>query len=317
MLTRLKSHPQPANPKPTRAVPTAIPAPRAGGPATRNPSLETRKNLELINVSRSFGTHEVLREISLEVRRGETLVLIGESGCGKSVTTKLLAGLLEPTSGHVEWDGRPVQSRNAIETHRDRLKLGYLFQGAALFDSMSVFDNIAFGLRENTTLKESQLRDIVFERLREVGLTEAASRQRPSDLSGGMKKRVGLARALAMSPDIMFYDEPTTGLDPIMSSVINDLIVQTQQRRNVTSVVVTHDMTTVRQVADRVIMLYPLAKLSPDEPQIVFSGSGDEVFASQDPRVAQFVHGTIELANLTPGISPQTPSIGTKGISQS
>ncbi len=317
MLTRLKSLQPSANPKPTRAVPAANPAPRAGGPATRNSSLEGRTNLELINVSRSFGTHEVLREISLEVRRGETLVLIGESGCGKSVTTKLLAGLLEPTSGHVEWDGRPVHSRNATEKHRDRLKLGYLFQGAALFDSMSVFDNIAFGLRENTTLKESQLRDIVFERLREVGLTEAASRQRPSDLSGGMKKRVGLARALAMSPDIMFYDEPTTGLDPIMSSVINDLIVQTQQRRNVTSVVVTHDMTTVRQVADRVIMLYPLAKLSPDEPQIVFSGSGDDVFASQDPRVAQFVHGTIELANLTPRISPQTPSIGTKGISQS
>ena len=246
---------------------------------------------ELSQVSHSFGSQKVLRDISLEVRRGETLVLIGESGCGKSVTTKLLAGLLEPTAGNVLWEGRPVRNRSRAELRHDRLRLGYLFQGAALFDSLNVFENIAFGLRENSTMREPQIREIVIDRLREVGLPEAVGAKRPSDLSGGMKKRVGLARALAMSPDIMFYDEPTTGLDPVMSGVINDLIQQTQQRRHVTSVVVTHDMTTVRCVADRVIMLYPLANLEPNEPQIVFEGSPDEAFTSDDPRIAQFVRG--------------------------
>ncbi len=247
---------------------------------------------ELSNVSHSFGHQPVLRNISLQVCRGETLVLIGESGCGKSVTTKLLAGLLQPTSGDVLWEGRPVRSRNSTEMRRDRLRLGYLFQGAALFDSMNVFENIAFGLRENTKMPESQIREIVFDRLREVGLVDSVGDKRPSDLSGGMKKRVGLARALAMSPDIMFYDEPTTGLDPIMSGVINELILQTQMRRQVTSIVVTHDMTTVRRVADRVVMLYPLGKLASEEPQIVFEGSCHEAFATEDVRVARFVRGS-------------------------
>lgn len=186
-----------------------------------------------------------------------------------------------------------MRRRNTAEMHRDRLRMGYLFQGAALFDSMSVFENIAFGLRENTQLREVQIREIVSDRLREVGLAREVGEKRPADLSGGMKKRVGMARALAMSPEVMFYDEPTTGLDPLMSGVINDLILQTQQRRQVTSVVVTHDMTTVRQVADRVVMLYPLGKLQPQESQIVFQGTCDEAFASEDPRIAQFVHADI------------------------
>ena len=160
-----------------------------------------------------------------------------------------------------------------------------------MFDSMNVFENIAFGLRENGTETDSAIRSIVCERLREVGLPESVGSKQPGDLSGGMKKRVGLARALAMSPDIVFYDEPTTGLDPVMSGVIDELIVRTQQRRQVTSVVVTHDMTTVRRVADRVVMLYPLSRLNLDEPQIVFEGTSDEAFDSDDPRVAQFVRG--------------------------
>lgn len=239
----------------------------------------------------AFGSQRVLQDVSIDVRRGETLVLIGESGCGKSVTTKLLAGLLDPTNGEVHWDGRPVHSRSAREMHRDRLRFGYLFQGAALFDSMNVFENVAFGLRENTELKPSQIRDVVLERLREVGLAETVGDKRPSDLSGGMKKRVGLARALAMSPDVVFYDEPTTGLDPIMSDVINELILQTQARRKVTSVVVTHDMHTVRRVADRVIMLYPLSRVAPEQPQVIFEGAPDEAFESRDPRVSCFVRG--------------------------
>lgn len=241
---------------------------------------------ELVNVWVRFGQQTILRDISLDVRRGETLVLVGESGCGKSVTTKLLAGLLQPTSGEVRWDGRPVQERGFAEMRRDRLRLGYLFQGAALFDSMSVFENVAFGLRENTSMREPQIREIVVDRLREVGLADRDGQKRPSDLSGGMRKRVGLARALAMSPEIMVYDEPTTGLDPIMSGVIDDLILQTQSRRKVTSIVVTHDMTTVRRVADRVVMLFPLVKLPAEESQIVFQGTRDEAFASDDPRVA-------------------------------
>lgn len=251
----------------------------------------THPVLELRNVSRNFGGQSVLRDVSFEVRKGETLVLIGESGCGKSVTTKLLAGLLNPTAGEVCWDDRPLASRSAKEIHRDRLKFGYLFQGGALFDSLSVFENIAFGLRENTRTPQAEIETIVKDRLREVGLSAETARKRPADLSGGMRKRVALARALAMSPQIVFYDEPTTGLDPVMSDVINELIIQTQERYQVTSLVVTHDMHTVKRVADRVIMLYPLARLSPTEPQIVFQGTEEELFDSTDPRVSTFVRG--------------------------
>ena len=247
--------------------------------------------LELRRISHSFGSQEVLRDVSVDVRRGETLVLIGESGCGKSVTTKVFAGLLDPTQGEVLWNGRSVRGRSPKELRRDRLRYGYLFQGADLFDSMNVYENICFGLRENTELKEPEIREIVHERLREVGLATNVAEKRPADLSGGMKKRVGLARALAMSPDVIFYDEPTTGLDPVMSDVINELILQTQSRRNVTSIVVTHDMQTVRRVADRVVLLYPLARVAPGQPQVIFEGTPEEAFVSEDPRVGCFVRG--------------------------
>lgn len=242
-------------------------------------------------VSHSFGNQPVLRSLNLDVRRGETLVVIGESGCGKSVTTKLLAGLIEPTSGEVSWGDRPIRHRSAKEMRRDRLKLGYLFQGAALFDSMNVYENVAFGLRENGSFSENDIREVVFDRLNEVGLAQTVAQKNPAELSGGMKKRVGLARALAMSPEIMIYDEPTTGLDPIMSGVIDDLIMQTQKSRRVTGIVVTHDMTTVRRVANRAIMLSPLAKLNSGEAQITFEGTRDELFDCEDPRVKQFVRG--------------------------
>lgn len=247
--------------------------------------------MELRHVVRQFGRQQVLRDITFSVQPGETLVLIGESGCGKSVTTKILAGLLDPSAGEVWWDARMLTSRTPRELHRDRLRLGYLFQGAALFDSMNVFENVAFGLRENSTSSLAEIRDVVSERLREVGLPVETAGKRPADLSGGMRKRVALARALAMSPEIVFYDEPTTGLDPVMSDVINELILQTQARRQVTSLVVTHDMHTVRRVADRVIMLFPLNRLKPEEPQMVFHGTREELFDCEEPRVRSFVRG--------------------------
>ena len=247
--------------------------------------------IELRGVTRSFAGHVILEDLSLGVHRGETLVLIGESGCGKSVTLKLMMALLEPTSGEVLWNGTPVARRTEKQLSRERLRFGYLFQGAALFDSLTVFENVAFGLRQNTRLAEAEIRQIVHERLQEVGLPEVICGQKPAQLSGGMKKRVGLARALALSPEVMFYDEPTTGLDPIMSDVINELILKVREQRPVTSIVVTHDMRTVHKVADRVIMLYPHARLEPGESQIVFEGPPDLAAESSDRRVSHFVRG--------------------------
>lgn len=247
--------------------------------------------LELRNVHRHFGRQTVLRNLSLSVKRGETLVVIGESGCGKSVTLKLLVGLIAPSAGSVLLEGRPFSQRSERELTEERLRFGYLFQGAALFDSMSVRENVAFGLRHNTNLNEREIEHTVHERLQEVGLPPSICGKKPAQLSGGMKKRVGLARALALVPEIMLYDEPTTGLDPIMSDVINELILQTRKRRPITSIVVTHDMTTVRKVADRIVMLYPAPQLGPDEPQIIFEGTPEEAFRSEDRRVHQFVNG--------------------------
>jgi len=247
--------------------------------------------MELRGVSRDFGPQSVLRSIDLQVFAGETLVLIGESGCGKSVTTKLLAGMLEPTAGQVWWHGRNVESLSRAEKREQRLRIGYLFQSAALFDSMTVFENVAFGLRQNTKLKQREIRDIVNERLVDVGLNISAAQKMPSELSGGMRKRVGLARALAISPEIIVYDEPTTGLDPVMSDVINELILAIRAQRPVTSIVVTHDMHTVRKVADRIVMLYPLSRLESDEPQVIFTGTAEEAFDADDLRVRSFVNG--------------------------
>lgn len=250
-----------------------------------------RSIIELRGISRSFGSQEVLRNVSLDIRAGETVCLIGESGCGKSVTMKIMASLMQPTSGEVLWNDVPINDRSDEELVRDRLRFGYLFQGAALFDSLSVFENIAFGLRQNTKMSDEFLEELVAERLKDVGMSPSSARKMPSELSGGMRKRVGLARTLALMPDIILYDEPTTGLDPIMIDVINTLILKTRKRRPVTSVIVTHEMSTVRKVADRVIMFYPLNRLKPGQSQIVFEGTPEEAFSSDDPQVSQFVYG--------------------------
>ncbi len=247
--------------------------------------------LALEKVGVQFGPQPVLRDLDLQVPAGQTLVVIGESGCGKTVLLKLLIGLLRPTSGQVHFDGRSLADLGDRELTRQRLRFGFLFQGAALFDSLNVFENIALGLREQRRFTLGEIRERVRQRLQEVGLPESVQTKMPAELSGGMKKRVGLARALALDPEVMLYDEPTTGLDPIMSDVINDLILQTRQRRPVTSVVVTHDMKTVRKVADRVVMLYPLAELRPDEKQTLFDGPPGELADYHDPRVRQFVEG--------------------------
>jgi phospholipid/cholesterol/gamma-HCH transport system ATP-binding protein len=238
-----------------------------------------------------FGSQEVLRDISIDLEAGQTLVVLGESGCGKTVLLKTMIGLIRPTSGDVRFDDTSLSSLNDRALAHLRTRYGFVFQGAALFDSSTIFDNIAFPLREHTRIPEPQVRSIVESLVDEVGLPRSVLAKKPVQLSGGMRKRAGLARALALDPQLVLYDEPTTGLDPIMSDVINELILRVRERPHVTSVVVTHDMNTARKVADRVIMLYPLFRLRPDEPQIVFDGTADELDRSRDPRIRQFVEG--------------------------
>jgi phospholipid/cholesterol/gamma-HCH transport system ATP-binding protein len=247
--------------------------------------------LKLENVRIDFAGQRVLQDISLDVERGQTVVVIGESGCGKTVFLKLIVALLRPDAGRIVFDGKVLGELSAKDLNRQRARLGFLFQGAALFDSLSVFDNVAFGLRAQRRHSEEQIRESVRKHLQEVGLAPDAENRKPAQLSGGMKKRVGLARALVLNPEMMLYDEPTTGLDPIMSDVINDLIVQTRQRHPVTSIVVTHDMKTVLKVADRVVMLYPVSRLKPAERQILFDGPPADLLTCADPRVHQFVNG--------------------------
>ena len=247
--------------------------------------------IELRGVSMRFGHQPVLRDLSLAVKSGETVCIIGESGCGKTVMLKLIIGLLNPTRGSVLFDGVDIAGLNGKEVVKMRLRFGFLFQMAALFDSLTVFDNVAFSLREHRYCDEAQARRIVIERLHEVGLPAEIETKKPAELSGGQRKRVGLARALAIGPEVMLYDEPTTGLDPIMSDVINELILQTQRTKKTTGVVVTHDMKTVTKVADRVVMLYPLERLQAGEPQILYDGPADRLESCPDPRVGQFVRG--------------------------
>ncbi len=264
--------------------------------AAPNPALPADADLDqpLVSVERlsvRFGRQRVLRHIQLQIPRGQTLCLLGESGCGKTVLMKTMIGLIAPSEGRVRFDGRDLRDMSDRELTNARIRFGFVFQGAALFDSMTIAQNVAFPLRQHTRKSDSEILSIVQARLAEVGLPDSVMPKKPAELSGGMRKRVGLARALVLNPEIILYDEPTTGLDPIMSDVINELILRTRQRYPVTSVVVTHDMHTARKVPDRVVMLYPLARLTEGEPQMIYDGPPDQMDRAVDPRVTQFVHG--------------------------
>lgn len=255
------------------------------------PDLNDPPLLDVRNLNVVFGKQQVLRNISLRVPRGQTLAVIGESGCGKTVLLKTLIDLIHPTSGDVLFDGQNLANLQGRELVQQRIRFGFLFQNSALFDSMTIGQNVAFPLRQHQKLSEQQVQEVVLARLAEVGLPPGVVVKKPAELSGGMRKRAGLARALAMNPELLLYDEPTTGLDPIMSDVINELIMSTRRKHLVTSILVTHDMRTARKVADRVVMFYPLSRLGPDEPQVIYDGPPSDLDKTNDRRVSQFIHG--------------------------
>ena len=247
--------------------------------------------VEVNHLHVEFNNQKVLRDIHLKIPAGQTVVLLGESGCGKTVLMKSIIGLIQPTRGQVLFDEHDINQMNDRQISHLRLRFGFVFQNAALFDSMTIGQNVAFPLRQHGRFSSAQIREMVVSRLWEVGLPEEVLYKKPAELSGGMRKRVGLARALVMNPELIMYDEPTTGLDPIMSDVINELIVRTRRRNPVTSIVVTHDMNTARKVGDRIVMLMPVARLASGEAQIIFDGTPEELETTRDRRVRQFVNG--------------------------
>ncbi len=239
--------------------------------------------IEIINLHKSFGKNHVLRGVNLEVEKGESMVVIGGSGSGKSVLIKHIIGILKPDDGTVLIDGIDIAKLKENELYEVRKKFGMLFQGSALFDSLRVWENVSFALLRQNRMSEKEVKAIAIEKLRMVGLAGVEDLM-PSELSGGMKKRVSLARAIAHEPEILLYDEPTTGLDPIMADAINELVIKMKQKLSVTSVAITHDMNSAYKIADRIAMLY--------EGRIVEVGTPDEIRNTQNPIVRQFITGS-------------------------
>ena len=238
--------------------------------------------IDIRHVYQTFGNRHILKDVSLSIQDGETMVILGASGSGKSTLLKLIIGLLRPTSGEVLVNGKDMAKLSEQELNEERRHMGMVFQYSALFDSMNVKENVAFGLRMHTKLSEEDIEKVVQEKLKLVGL-EGIEDLMPSSLSGGMKKRVSLARAIALEPDIILYDEPTAGLDPIRSTDISLLIKNTQKVMHATSVVVTHDLKSAEMIADRMAFLYEGAFLAIGKPE--------ELYASKDERVRQFMNG--------------------------
>jgi len=241
--------------------------------------------IKVEDIYKSFNGFEVLRGVSLQVGKGEIVALIGKSGYGKSVLMKHVAGLMKPDRGRVSVDGHDIARLNAKELGRLRSRFGFLFQGGALFDSLTVFDNVAFPLREKTKLKEKEIKDRVLSELDQVGLSGSENKF-PAEISGGMIKRAALARALVREPEIMFFDEPTTGLDPITANTILALISSCHKRLNFTGIIVTHEIPKIFRIVARVAVL--------DEGRILVAGSPDEILSSDNPTVQQFVGDSIE-----------------------
>lgn len=235
------------------------------------------------NLKKNFGDKQVLQDVSLEINHGESLVILGGSGSGKSVLIKLISGLMEPTSGSVLIDQQETTS--LTQSKRDNLmaKFGFLFQGGALFDSLPIWENVAFRLLNQQKISKKQAREIAIEKLRMVGLSEKTADLYPSELSGGMQKRASLARAIASNPEIIFFDEPTTGLDPIMADVINDLIIANSKQLGATTITITHDMASARKIADKIAMLY--------EGRIIWCGNVKDMYSSGNSYLDQFIHG--------------------------
>ncbi|MBV9541944.1 MAG: ATP-binding cassette domain-containing protein [Alphaproteobacteria bacterium] len=242
--------------------------------------------IELRGVKKRFGPKVVLDGIDLVINPGESLVVIGGSGTGKSVTIKCVLGILRPDAGQIFVDGEEVTHIGGSARDRVLRKFGMLFQGAALFDSLTVWENVAFGLIQGRGMARSKAKDIAVQKLAKVGLGSEVAMLSPAELSGGMQKRVGLARAIAADPEIIFFDEPTTGLDPIMADVINDLIISTVKDLGVTTLSITHDMVSARKISDRIAMLY--------KGKIVWAGATAEIDHADNAFVDQFIHGRAE-----------------------
>lgn len=238
--------------------------------------------IEIENVRLRYGAKEILKGVNLHVKKGETLVILGGSGSGKSTLLKLIIGLLKPSEGTVRVDGKNISLMTEEELNKERRHMAMVFQYSALFDSMSVGDNVAFGLRMHTNMSEEKIRKIVDEKLHLVGL-DGISDLMPANLSGGMKKRVSLARAITLNQDIILYDEPTAGLDPIRSTDISLLIKKMQNELHATSIVVTHDLKSANMVADRMAFLY--------EGSFLLIGTPGELYDSSDKRIQQFMNG--------------------------
>ena len=245
-----------------------------------------KPKIELRDVKKRFGPKIVLDGVNLVINEGDSIVIIGGSGTGKSVTIKCVLGILQADSGTILVDGEDVTHIRGAKREAQLRKFGMLFQGGALFDSLPVWENVAFGLIQGRGVSRAKARDIAVEKLAKVGLGREVENLSPAELSGGMQKRVGLARAIAADPDIIFFDEPTTGLDPIMADVINNLIHSTVRDLGVTAVSITHDLASARKISNRIAMLY--------RGKIIWDGATNEIDHSGDPYVDQFIHGSAE-----------------------